>query len=112
VYEQFSEDINLEGAKFYTVGRGDILAQITIRNYGSGNGYYFPLIMLASRDVVTDPELIIPGMRLTIPDLQLNLSNPGTRAKVKEILNEIANVYDRKQIILVRDELRALANTL
>ncbi|GHV91175.1 hypothetical protein AGMMS50268_16780 [Spirochaetia bacterium] len=112
VYQQYSGDIILEGAKNYTVRQGDTLAKITINNYGKVNGYYFPLIMLASRNVVADPDLIEPGMQLTIPDLQRNLNNPGAKAKIKEFLNEIANVYNQKQQILVRDDLRALANTL
>jgi hypothetical protein len=112
VPEQAGGDIILEGAKIYTVVRYDTLSKIAINNYGRVNGYYFPLIMLASGDVVDDPDLIEPGTRLTIPDLQRNLSDPGARAKIKEFLNEIANVYDRKRIDRMRDDLRALANSL
>jgi hypothetical protein len=68
--------------------------------------------MLASRNVISDPDLIEPGMNLTIPDLQKNLSDPGARAKIKDFLNEIAGVYDRKGKPAIRDDLRALARTL
>jgi LysM repeat protein len=112
VYEQHSGDLILEGAKSYTVVRTDTLSKITRNNYGGRNGYYFPLIMLASQDVVKDPDLIRPGMRLTIPDLQKNLNDPGARQKVKEFLNEIAGVYNTKGRTVTRDQLRALAASL
>jgi hypothetical protein len=112
VYEQHSGDLILEGAKSYTVARTDTLSKITRNNYGGRNGYYFPLIMLASQDVVKDPDLIEPGMSLTIPDLQKNLDDPGARQKVKEFLNEIAGVYNTKGNPATRDRLRALAASL
>ncbi|MDR1900153.1 MAG: hypothetical protein LBQ55_09105 [Treponema sp.] len=112
VYETYSGDLILEGAKPYTVGRADTLSKITRANYGGKNGYFFPIIMLASRETVTDPDLIEPGMVLTVPDLQKNLDDPGARAKLKEFLNEIAGVYDRKGQADTRDQLRALAASL
>jgi hypothetical protein len=112
VYEEYSGDIILEGAKTYTVVFADTLSKITRKNYGAKNGYFFPLIMLASRKVVTDPDYIRPGMRLTIPDLEKNLNNPGTRKKIKEFLNQIAGVYDAKGKIETRNQLRALAASL
>jgi hypothetical protein len=112
VYEQHRGDLILEGAKTYTVMRTDTLSKITKKNYGSGNGYYFPLIMLASQDVVRNPDLIAPGMKLTIPDLQKNLDDPGARQKIKEFLNEIAGLYDAKGKAVMRDRLRRLAVSL
>jgi hypothetical protein len=112
VYEEHSGDLILEGARSYTVVRTDTLSKITRRHYGNGNGYYFPLIMLASRELVTDPDYIRPGMILTIPDLQRNLNDPGARGKIKEFLNEIAAVYNRKGKTVTRDRLRDLANSL
>jgi hypothetical protein len=112
VYETYSGDLILEGAKPYTVSRADTLSRITRENYGGKNGYFFPIIMLASRETVTDPDLIEPGMVLTVPDLQKNLDDPGARAKLKEFLNEIAGVYDRKGQAVTRDQLRALAASL
>ena len=116
VYEQYSGDIILTGAKTYRVVWGDTLAKIARRQYGSRNGYYFPLILLASRNVVTDPDKLISGMRLTIPDLQRNLNDPGARQKIKNFLLEIANVYnshpERKWGVQTRNQLRALASSL
>jgi LysM repeat protein len=112
VYEQHSGDLILDGAKSYTVVRTDTLSKITRSNYGGQNGYYFPLIMLASQEVVKDPDLIEPGMKLTIPDLRKNLDDPGARQKIKEFLNEIANVYNTKGKAVTRDRLRALAASL
>jgi hypothetical protein len=96
VYEKYSDDVILEGAKTYTVIKNDSLAKITKGQYGSNNGYFFPLIMLASRDTVSDPDLIEPGMKLTVPDLQRNLNDPHARQKIKEFLDEIADVYNDK----------------
>jgi LysM repeat protein len=112
VYEEHSGDLILEGAKSYTVVRTDTLSKITRSNYGGRNGYYFPLIMLASQDVVKDPDLIEPGIKLTIPDLQKNLNDPGARQKIKEFLNDIANVYNTKGKAVTRDQLRELAASL
>jgi hypothetical protein len=112
IYETYSDDLILEGAKSYTVSRTDTLSRITRANYGGKNGYFFPIIMLASRETVTDPDLIEPGMELTIPDLQKNLDDPEARAKIKAFLNEIAGVYDRKGQPVIRDQLRALASSL
>jgi hypothetical protein len=112
VYEQHSGTLILDGAKSYVVVRTDTLSKITRNNYGRRNGYYFPLIMLASQDLVKDPDLILPGMRLTIPDLQKNLDNPESRQRIKEFLNEIAGVYNTKGKTITRDQLRALANSL
>jgi hypothetical protein len=96
IYEKYSDDIILEGAKTYTVVKGDSLAKITKNQYGSGNGYFFPLIMLASWETVSDPDLLVPEMKLTIPDLQRNLNDPKARQKIKEFLNDIADVYKDK----------------
>jgi hypothetical protein len=93
IYEKYSDAIILEGAKTYTVVKGDSLAKITKNQYGSNNGYFFPLIMLASRETVSDPDLLVPEMKLTIPDLQRNLNDPRARQKIKEFLDEIADVY-------------------
>jgi hypothetical protein len=116
VYEKYSGDIILDGAKTYRVVRGDTLAKIARSQYGSRNGYYFPLILLASRDVVKDPDMLLPGMRLTVPDLQRNLSDPGARQKIKEFLNEIADVYNdrlrKRWGTQTRKHLRALASSL
>jgi hypothetical protein len=112
VYDAYEHDLILEGATNYTVEKGDRLSAIAISKYGSANGYFFPIIMLASNDVVSDPDLIEPGMKLTIPDLQRNLNNPNAKRQIKAFLNAIAGVYDKKAKPDISRDLRALANTL
>jgi hypothetical protein len=116
VYAKYSADIILEGARPYRVVRGDTLTKIAKRQYGSGNGYYFPLILLASRNTTGDPDLIIPGTQLTVPDLWRNLDDPGARQKIRAFLNEIAGIYDHKRGkkwgIQTRNQLQALASSL
>jgi hypothetical protein len=109
VYNKYENKLILDGASDYVVVPGDTLTRISRSNYGAGNGYYFPLIMLASNDVVQDPDLIEPGMHLAIPDLQRNLDDPGARQAMKEFFNEIAEVYHQKSTSEERTVLRNLA---
>jgi len=101
-------DLILTGAETYTVVRGDTLTKIARIKYR--NGFYYPLIMLASGNV-RDQDLIVPGMRLTIPRLQPNLDDPKARASMKKYFLEIASITERKR---PRDAagLRSLANSL
>jgi len=95
IYQQFQGDIILDGAGHYTVQSGDTLSKIANANYSDSR--YFPLIMLASSDVgVSDPDLIQPGMNLTIPDLQKNLADAKAKGKIKSFLHEVAKLYDRR----------------
>jgi hypothetical protein len=123
VYSAHKANLDLEGAETYTVVEGDRLSAITRNKYGADKGYYFPLIMLASRDVVQHPDLIEPGMELTIPILQKNLDNPSSRQMVKAFLLDIADVYEHTEEIETRESkqqeatrtkerLRQLADTL
>ena len=73
-YEKYRNYLVMDNAGVHEVKPGDTLTQIAKDRYGSDNGYYFPLIMLASSDVVLDPDLIQPGMKLTIPDLSPEIS--------------------------------------
>jgi hypothetical protein len=112
VYNTYRSELILDGAETYTVVKGDTLSAITRRHYGAGNGYFFPLIMLASSDVVLDPDLLEPGMVLTIPDLQRNLNDAAAREKVKSFLSDIAGVYERKEALVTQKRLIELANSL
>jgi hypothetical protein len=109
VYNRYEGKLILDGATDYVVVPGDTLTRISRGKYGSGKGYYFPLIMLASNDVVQDPDLIEPGMRLSVPDLQRNLDDPGARQAMKEFFADIADVYERKSTSEERIVLRNLA---
>ena len=110
IYNQFRGDLILDGADSYTVVSGDTLSAISRAQYQ--NGFYFPLIMLASSDVVLDPDQIEPGMKLTIPDLQKNLNDARAKGKLKDFLVEIAKVYDRRSRPADADGLRNHAASL
>jgi hypothetical protein len=112
VYNTYKKDIILDGAASYTVVKGDTLSKITRTRYGADNTYFFPLIMLASSDVVKDPDLIAPGMKLTIPDLQKNLGDSTAKGRIKSFINDIAGIYDRKEEPKPAASLRELAGTL
>jgi LysM repeat protein len=116
------QTINLDGIDFYTVARGDTLSSIAIKQYGTGNGYYYPLIALASKlgrinnvnvDVVEDIDLIEPGMVLAIPDLQRNLDNAVARRIIKTYMGgEVADINDARGRAGDAAELRKLADSL
>jgi hypothetical protein len=109
VYAEYRDDIILEGAREYIVKSGDILSRIARDHYGSvENADYFPLIMLASSDVVADPELIEPGDKLTIPDLQRNLDNSAARGEVKKFLKDVAGIYEQKTVVEKNENKRQL----
>jgi hypothetical protein len=96
IYSDY-QGIVTDGAKEYTVKKGDTLSGIAKANYGEGvNGYFFPLIMFASKVIVVDPDKINPGQQLTIPDLQKNLNDIVARLQIKALLLDIAFIYDFK----------------
>ncbi|QQO10048.1 LysM peptidoglycan-binding domain-containing protein [Breznakiella homolactica] len=112
VYNRYRSSLILDGAKSYEVVKGDTLSAITVKYYGSDKGYYFPLIMLASSDVVLDPDLIEPGMKLSIPDLQKNLDDPEARGKMKVFFSDIAGVYNKKGNTAMEQKLLEIADSL
>jgi hypothetical protein len=109
-YDSHYNDLILDGAQSRTVVKGETLSEISRNVYN--NGFYFPLIMLASRDVVVDPDKIEPGMKLTIPDLQKNLNDPKARASIKSFLLEIAVIEDKRKRPEDAKGLRQLSNSL
>jgi hypothetical protein len=112
VYNTYRPELILDDAESYKVVKGDTLSAITRRHYGTGNGYFFPLIMLASSDVVLDPDLIEPDMTLTIPNLQRNLNDVNAREKIKAFLTDIAGIYERKEAFNTQKRLLDLAQSL
>jgi len=92
IYSRYSSDLILDGATQYTVRGGDTLVNISRSLYH--DPYYYPVIMLASRDVVLDPDKIQPGMVLTIPDLQRNMANARSRAAIKGVIEDCARIED------------------
>jgi hypothetical protein len=112
VYDTYRPDLILDGAETYLVVKGDTLSAITKKHYGVTNGYFFPLIMLASSEVVLDPDLIEPDMTLTIPNLQRNLDDPKAREKIRSFLTDIAGVYEQKGSPITQKRLLELAASL
>jgi len=122
IYSAYFGKLDLSGAQYYTVERGDTLSQITRKYYGNltdvgkagpNNGFYFPVIMLASSNAgIVNPDLIEPGMRLTIPDLKKNLANSGAKKAIKNCISDISYVYNRKGDSATEKGLVDLANSL
>jgi hypothetical protein len=82
--------LDLTGAGAYTVKDGDTLSAISKNAYN--DGFYYPVIMLASRGVVINPDKIKPGMELTIPDLERNKADNNGRKSMKNCLNGFAKI--------------------
>ena len=121
IYDNYRGKLDLSGAQDYTVVSGDTLSQITRKYYGSltdvgdagpNNGFYFPVIMLASDSHIVDPDFIEPGMNMKIPDLKKNLANAGSRKAIKDCLNDVAYVYNKKGNTSTEDGLKALSKSL
>ena len=111
IYDRFFPSLILDGAEKYTVKSGDTLSNIA-RSSNYHSGFYYPIIMLASKDVVVDPDKITPGMELVIPDLQKNLDNSRARANIKEFLGEVAKIEDDRGRGSTAQGIRDLANSL
>ena len=90
IYDEHRDGLILDGAKSYTVKTGDTLVNIARSQYGGNNPYFFPLIMIASTDVVIDPNLLKPGDVLSVPDLNKNLADPSARATIKRLMADFA----------------------
>jgi hypothetical protein len=112
VYSFYKSEFTLENAQMYQVEEGDTMPAIVRRIYGAGNGYFFPLIVLASRDVILDPDLLEAGMELRIPDLQENLDDPDTRDALIDLLYDVADVYEKKEAAEVEQNKKELAADL
>jgi phage tail protein X len=91
---------------------GDTLSRIALRYYGQGNGYYYPLIILGNPGITDNPDLIIVGDQLKIPNLQRNLDNAAARAELKAYIEELIVFYNRKPDRLMSENLRSLADEL
>jgi hypothetical protein len=89
-----STGLILDGAKEYIVKYGDTLNDIARKEMG--NGFYYPIIMLASRGVVVNPDKILPGMRLTIPDFDKNKADENARKSMKNCFLGFADLEKNK----------------
>lgn len=111
LYDSYYSSLILDGAGTYTVAEGDTLAHIA-QSSEYHSGFYYPIIMLASKDVVLDPDKIEPGMKLTIPNLQKNLDDPKARANIKKFLGEVAKIEDDRDRAETAQGLRNLAGSM
>ena len=102
-------DLVLDGASTYVVVRGDTLSNISRSKYN--NGFYYPLIMMASQSLVKDQDLIEVGWALTVPVLQANLNDPRAVESIKKFIEEIARITEPKRPLDAKG-LRALAASL
>jgi len=116
-----SVGLDMADAADYTVVFGDFLSEITRTFYGhltdvgaagTRNGFYYPLLMLASEGQIQDPDFILEGMRLKIPDLKKNLANPDSRRAIREVLVQTAILYGNKRLADEEAGLRRLADSL
>jgi hypothetical protein len=112
VYESYKTEFILDDAQTYTSVEGDTLPAIVRRIYGADNGYFFPLIILASRDAIIDIDALEPDMVLKIPDLRKNLEDPDTRQALKYLLRDVADVYEKKEVAETREYKKQLAADL
>jgi len=110
IYDRYFTHLILDDAQRHTVTSGDTLVRIANQYYG--NGFYYPVIMLASRDVVLDPDKIQPGMVLTVPNLEKNLSDPNAKASVKGVILDCANIEEDRDRADTARGMRNLSNSL
>ena len=110
IYDQFRPGLITAGARRHTVAAGETLVSIANQHYD--DGFFYPVILLASNDVVLDPDRIAPGMVLTVPNLQANLNVPSARANIRDFLFEIAIVEENRGRHSTAAGIRARANEL
>jgi LysM repeat protein len=121
IYDTYRTHLILDGAQDYTVASGDTLSAITRKYYGAltevgeagpNNGFYFPVIIMASDTQIVDPDKIEIGMKLKIVDLKKNLANQVSRTAIKDCLNDVAYVYNKKGTTVTEEGLKKLAGSL
>jgi len=105
-------ELVMTNAVIHAVVWMDTLAELSSRSYGIENLYYFPLIRLANANVISDPDLIISGTSIYIPNLQANLDNSGARASLKAEMFSTAELYERRSMPRTAAEIRNLADKL
>ena len=115
------DGLDMTDAVDYTVVFGDFLSEITRTFYGhltdvgsagTRNGFYYPMLMLASGGQIKDPDFILEGMKLKIPDLKKNLANADSRRAIREVIVQTAILYGNKRLADEEAGLRRLADSL
>ena len=108
-------ELDLTNSKKHKVLYRETLSSIAKKYYGDDKGYFFPLILDASKEYISNPEVIIPGMILIIPDLDKNITDPYRKEYVKNILLETSDLYKTKKTYFsnkISTELRKTAESL
>ena len=104
-------EIVIRGSTNYRTVRGDTISSIAARVYGRENMFYFPLIRLANMTIL-NPDVILPGVYIIIPDLQANLENETARNTLKAEMLSMSAHFERRNQPRAAAELRSLANKL
>jgi hypothetical protein len=94
VFVKYIDDLIIDGAINHEVKSGDTVIGISLKYYD--HNYFFPIIMLASKYVVLDPDKINPGMVLIVPNLEVNLNDPVSRAAIINVMMEYADIEDAR----------------
>jgi len=87
IINRHQSGIILDGATTYTVLRRDTLSGIAKKVYKDGSLY--PLISMVSEGI-TNPDYILPGTRLTIPVVSVNMNDPEAKAAIDRYFLQIA----------------------
>jgi nucleoid-associated protein YgaU len=81
-------------AIIYKVASKDGLMSIARQFYGKAGAVFFPLILLASQGVITDPEKIQPGHYIIVPSIEVNRKNRAAAKEIVAFFNKTAAYYD------------------
>jgi len=111
IFERYAGALILDGATTYTVVAGNTLSGISHSVY-DGNGFFYPVIMLANSDTVTDMDKIQLDQELIIPDLEANLADDGARTAIKGFLLEVADLVSSRGLEDTAQGLRDLSDSL
>lgn len=108
-------ELDLTGSKKHKVVYRETLSSIAKKYYGNDKGYFFPLILDASKENISNPEVIIPGTLLIIPDLNKNLADSQRKEYVKKLLLNTSKIYDSKNTFFspkISSELKKTAESI
>lgn len=62
----YQQEDRIKTRRFYIVRKGDTLSAISLKYYGSANKWH--KIYEANQDVLDNPDILKPGIKLIIPD--------------------------------------------
>jgi len=93
LYTRHQSGVILDEASHYTVRYRDTLASIARRFYRDGSLY--PLIYMVT-DEVSDPDLILPGMILTLPVVDVNMEDQTARESINRSFIDSAVFEERR----------------